>query len=167
MIHGLDNVIANAEANQVGERTSLGWREWIALPDFGIKRLKCKVDTGARTSALHAFYVETYADNGLARVRFGIHPRQARTDKEIHCDAPVLDQREVTDSGGHKELRVVICTPVALGKRTWPIELTLTNRDTMKFRMLLGRTALRGNYLVDPSASYLEGEPVGAEIQPA
>lgn len=136
-------------------RLCLGWREWLALPELGIDRLKCKVDTGARTSALHAFYVESYKDDAVTRVRFGIHPLQGRVGVEVHCDAVVFDEREVTDSGGNRERRIVIKTPVCVGGRTWPIEVTLTNRDTMTFRMLLGRTAIKGNYVVDPAASYL------------
>ena len=125
-------------------KTTLGWREWAALPDLGIEWIKCKVDTGARTSALRAFLVETYEAVEGRRVHFGIHPLQQRTDLELLCDAPVLDERLVTDSGGHRERRIVICTQIALGGETYPIELTLTDRDTMRFRMLLGRTAMRG-----------------------
>lgn len=159
MLHGLDNIMRDPVDVKTHGKLCLGWREWVALPDLGISRLKCKVDTGARTSALHAFYVETYTDGDLNRVRFGIHPLQNRTDKEVHCDAVVLDQREVTDSGGHRELRVVVQTHLVLGGTTWPVELTLTNRDSMKFRMLLGRKALEGKYIVDPAASYLSGKP--------
>ncbi len=166
MLHGLDNIMHDPASEETSGKLCIGWREWVALPDFGIKRLKCKVDTGARTSALHAFYVETYTQEALTRVRFGIHPLQDRTDKEVHCDAVVLDQREVSDSGGHRELRVVIQTPVVLGGTTRPIELTLTNRDSMKFRMLLGRTALKAKYVVDPSQSYLAGNPIRPKTRP-
>ncbi|MEJ2360736.1 MAG: ATP-dependent zinc protease [Gammaproteobacteria bacterium] len=138
------------------ERKILGWREWVAMPELGIELIKAKVDTGARTSSLHAFSVEEFSRQDQRYVRFGIHPFQKRIDVEIYCEAIVRDQRQVTDSGGHSELRYVIESTVRLGEMSWPIEITLTNRDSMGFRMLLGRTAIRGLYLVDPGASYLQ-----------
>lgn len=136
---------------------AIGWREWLSLPDLGIPHLKAKVDTGARTSALHACYVDPFRVRGVQMVRFGIHPLQRRTDIIIDCTAAVLDRRDVTDSGGHREMRYVIETLATLGAVTWPLELTLTNRDTMRFRMLLGRTAMEDRFMVVPSASYLHG----------
>ncbi len=138
---------------------TLGWREWVALPDLGIPRIKCKVDTGARSSALHAFYLEPFTDRGKQRIRFGIHPLQGRTDRECVCIADVLDQRMVTDSGGHREKRYVIETTVVVGDASWSIEITLTDRDTMRFRMLLGRTAINNKFVVNPASSYLAGKP--------
>lgn len=134
----------------------LGWREWIALPDLGIARVKAKIDTGARTSCLHAFYVDAFRRHGQGWVRFGVHPVQQNEDLVVHCEAQVHDQRQVVDSGGHREQRYVIQTRIQLFDFEQSIELTLTNRDTMRFRMLLGRTAIAAAGLyVDPASSYL------------
>ena len=134
----------------------LGWREWLALPELGIPAIKTKVDTGARTSALHAFFVEPFDAGGEQMVRFGVHPLQKRDDLELICEAPVKDYRQVSDSGGHREMRYVIESKVQLGDEWRSIEITLTNRDNMKFRMLLGRTAIAG-YRVAPDRSYMLG----------
>ena len=132
----------------------VGWREWVALPELGIEQIKAKVDTGARTSALHAFEVDSYQDKSGLRVRFLMHPLQNDLNKVVECDAAVIDERLVTDSGGHREKRLVIETMLRIANMAWPIEMTLTNRDTMKFRMLLGRTAMRRRILVNPAVSY-------------
>ena len=140
------------------EKMVLGWREWLGLPEIGLAEIKAKVDTGARTSCLHAFFVEPFERGGAQWVRFAIHPRQKDRGEEVRCEALVKDQRTVRDSGGHEEQRYVIETLITIGKREHRIEITLTDRDSMKFRFLLGRTAIRGHYLVDPERSYLQGK---------
>jgi hypothetical protein len=133
----------------------IGWREWCALPDLDIHELKCKVDTGARTSTLHAFDVEVMRRGSRDIVDFQVHPLQRNTKKVVRCQAELLEWRLVTDSGGNRTLRPVIKTSLQLGYSHKEIELTLTSRDEMGFRMLLGREALRGVWLVDPAKSYL------------
>lgn len=140
------------------ETTALvGWREWVSLPELGLNRIKCKVDTGARSSALHAFSIQPYSQQGEQWLRFGMHPHQYDRSIEQWCDARVHDEREVRDSGGHQSRRYFILTTVRIGKLSLPIELSLTSRDNMKFRMLLGRQALKSaGLLVDSAASYLQ-----------
>lgn len=142
---------------KLDNKTIVGWREWVSLPQLGIPAIKAKIDTGARTSALHAFALEPFLEDGIAKIRFGIHPLQKRNNLELYCVADILEQRIVSDSGGHREQRYVIRTPVVINSITWDIEMTLTNRDTMRFRMLLGRTAMQKRIVVDPSVSYATG----------
>ncbi len=137
----------------------LGWREWVALPELGIPWIKAKVDTGARTSALHAFALERFTADGRAKVRFLVHPFQHDDRTRVECVADIVEERVVSDSGGHRERRPVIHAMVMIGPEARTIEVTLTDRDTMRFRMLLGRTAMRGRYLVDPARSYLTRGP--------
>ncbi len=131
-----------------------GWREWAALPELGITALKVKVDTGALTSALHAIHVRLC---GHERVRFDVHPVQRRSEYTVSCEADLVGRRLVRSSSGHHEYRPVIRTAILLGGRQWSIDLTLTNRDSMGFRMLLGRRAMRRRLIVDPARSFACG----------
>lgn len=140
------------------ELLTLGWREWVSLPDLGLSYVKAKVDTGARTSAIHAFSVRTFSEDGRERVEFLVHPIQKDTDTVVTCLADVLDRRVVSDSGGHKEERIVIKTQLDIGGHAWPIEATLTARDDMLFRMLIGRTAINKRAVVNPARSYVVGK---------
>lgn len=142
----------------MAELQQLGWREWVAFPELDIPRIKAKVDTGARTSALHAFWTEDFERDGENWVRFGVHPQQKDLGEVVECEAPVLDRRIVRDSGGHEEMRYVIETTLSIGGSAQRVEVTLTDRDSMKFRVLVGRTAMRGRYLVDPGRSFLCGK---------
>lgn len=133
---------------------TLGWEEWVALPDLNLPALKAKVDTGARTSALHAFRIEIYGPAEHPMVHFGIHPIPSRDDVAVFASAPICDRREVTSSNGETELRPVVRTTLRIGERSWPIEVSLTNREAMSYRMLLGRQAISEDTLVDPSLSF-------------
>ncbi len=141
----------------------VGWREWLGLPALGMRYLKAKVDTGARSSALHVEWHELMLERGAPWVRFALRSSSVASSERI-CEAAILDRREVTDSGGHRTERIFIETEVELGGRRWRIETNLTNRRGMLFPMLLGRTAMAGRLLVDPSLSYVLGEPDPAEI---
>jgi hypothetical protein len=141
--------------------TVLGWREWAALPELGVGAIKAKLDTGARTSSLHAFGLTRFERDGTDIVRFEIHPHQRSDRDAIVVEAEVVDERWVRNSGGQRELRPVIETVVRMGGKRWRIELTLTRRDEMGFRMLLGRQALRRRALVDPGTSYRAGRKKG------
>ncbi|HET8849799.1 MAG TPA: ATP-dependent zinc protease [Marinobacter sp.] len=152
-------IIKTVQPMPADNKIALGWREWVALPDLDIRRIKAKVDTGARTSCLHTFRTEPYTQDGERWVRFWVHPVQHDMHQVVECNARVLDERTVSDSGGHKELRLAIETTLVVGDHRWPIEMTLTNRDSMRFRMLLGRTAMAGRSMIYPEASYLAGEP--------
>jgi hypothetical protein len=134
---------------------TIGWREWVVLPDLGVHLVKAKIDTGARSSALHAFDVEIRRRGHAQHVFFSLHPLQRDDRSVVHCSAPLADERWVTSSNGKKEMRPVIRTRVGILDALWDIELTLTSRDEMGFRMLLGREAIRGRYLVDPARSFL------------
>jgi hypothetical protein len=139
------------------QKPRIGWREWIAFPGFGVDRIKAKIDTGARTSVIHAYRIRKLDDADEPRVEFYLHPAQRRRIPEIHCVAQIADERTIKSSNGENETRYVIVTPIQLGDEIWPVELTLSNRDQMGFRALVGRTAIRERYLVDPGSSFLLG----------
>ena len=138
-------------------QTVIGWREWLALPDLGIPAIKAKIDTGARTSSLHAHFIEQFTSGGQQRVRFGVRPLRKKKALEFICEADLVDVRRVKDSGGHAEMRCFIRTEALLGNHSWSIDISLTSRQDMMFRMLLGRTALKDDFVVDPGRSYLTG----------
>ncbi len=135
-----------------------GWEEWIGLPDLGVPALRAKVDTGARTSALHAFDIETFGPIAKPKVRFTVHPIPGRDDLVIPCSAPIVDRREVTSSNGDKEMRYVISSTLEVSGQSWPIEITLTNRANMTNRMLLGRTALKDNISIVATERFQQPE---------
>jgi len=137
----------------------VGWREWVALPDWGVPHVKAKVDTGARTSSLHAFDLERFRRDGDEWVRFEIHPWQRSTADAVTAEARVVSTRDVKSSSGAVEHRPVVRTTIAIAGRPVIAEVTLTRRDEMGFRMLIGREALRRRFLVDPGASYAGGRP--------
>jgi len=133
----------------------IGWREWLALPDLGIEIVKAKVDTGARSSALHAYDYRPFRRGGRPFIRFKVHPVQRDASDSVEAEAEVIDERYVRNSGGGQELRWVVRTNVEMMGLKFPIEVTLTRRDAMGFRMLLGREAIRNRFVVDPGRSYL------------
>ncbi len=133
----------------------IGWRERLILPDLGISGIKAKIDTGARSSALHAFDIQLFTRGCQEMVKFKVHPYQRNTEDTVITEAELLEHRNVRSSTGHHQLRPVIKTIVKLGNQQWPIELTLTNRDVMGFRMLLGRQAVRQRFLVDSGKSFI------------
>ncbi len=158
--YGIEIVLIRSGLMKKTKSTSrqiIGWREWISLPDFGIDWIKAKIDTGARTSTLHAFDVEPVTVDGVRCVKFNVHPRQRHKKPEVECVAPLVEERAIKNSGGKTEMRYVIATRLRIGEWEQDIELTLTNRDEMTFRMLIGRAAIRKHYIVNPGASYRAG----------
>ncbi len=143
----------------------LGWQEWCALPTLRIPAIKAKVDTGAKTAALHASDIELFHRHSQSFVRFTIHPLPQIQTIQQRCTAPVVDQRLIRNSGGHKEMRYIIHTMIHLGTLSWDIEISLTNRDPMVFRMLLGRDALKGHSIVDPARILCQGKMKRSDIR--
>lgn len=146
-------------SNKPDELIVVGWREWIQIPELGIPYIKVKVDTGAKTSALHAKKIQTFKERGALWVSFEMMPLQGRSDVRVSCMSEVIDHRVVSDSGGHREKRYVIESNLIVGTHVFSCEITLTDRESMRFRMLLGREAMENRILVDPSKSYLMGHP--------
>lgn len=138
-----------------GRKSVIGWREFVSLPDFSVDRIKAKIDTGARSSAIHAWNIRLLENDGRLWISFDVHPVQRNNQCSISCVAPLVGRRLVTSSNGHREERLIVKTTLAVGPIRQPIELSLTNRDSMGFRLLLGRTAVRRHFIVDAGRSYL------------
>jgi len=157
MYHADD--LANANPGPPETLPISGWREWVGLPGLSIRSIKAKIDSGARSSCLHAFDMEMMEREGASWVRFAVHPIQRNDAKVVWCEAPVHDVRSVRSSNGEVSQRVVIRTLLSIFGRRWPIDLTLNNRDAMGFRMLIGREAVRGRFVIDSGGSYFAGRP--------
>lgn len=142
---------------------TIGWREWLELPDLGIPHVKAKIDTGARSSSLHAFELTTYKRGEVEYVRFKVHPIQRNTKNTVEVKARVLEYRRIRSSNGHSAMRPVVVTTVNWQGLSWPIEVTLTGRADMGFRMLLGREAVRGRFVVDTGSSFYGGRPLAVK----
>lgn len=140
------------------DRIVVGWREWLDLPELKTNDILAKVDTGAKTCALHTFYIDDFERDGKEWLRFGLHPNRHTDQIAVHCEAPLKEKRDVTDSGGHTENRYVIETELKVGEEVFRTEVTLTNRDNMRYRFLLGRNALRKRFVVDAAKSYRLGK---------
>ena len=149
----------------IATKTVVGWEEWVGLPQLGLPLIKAKVDTGAKTSAIHAENIKVFSKQGKKYVSFHINPIQKSTKIRVKCTAELVDRRYVTDSGGHREKRYVIRTPIIIGRKVYDIELTLSDRQTMVFRMLLGRQAMsKARLMVDPIKSCCLGKRSKEEV---
>ncbi len=147
------------------DKVIVGSEEWCAFPGLGIPAIKARVDSGAKTSALHAVNISPFIKDGDNWVKFDINPIQNNTKTVIHCEAPLVDKRIVKSSSGYREKRYVITAQIQIGDAHWDVEVTLTNRDSMGFRMLLGREAMSGRLLVDPEQKYLLGQPTYEKLK--
>ncbi|GJL85078.1 MAG: hypothetical protein DHS20C02_08530 [Micavibrio sp.] len=166
--HGVDNtslsLAGRGEAKKVPKlkKILIGWEEWCALPDLGLPAVKAKIDTGAKTSALHAENIEVFNRGGQDFVRFEIPPLKKKEDLVVTCEAPLADERAVISSNGEREKRFVINTQIEFAGKIFNAEVTLTSRHKMTFRMLLGRDALKkAQVAVDPAKSFVLGKPPG------
>lgn len=151
--------VSSASADEPSPPTVVGWREWVALPQADVDWVKAKIDTGARSSSIHAFDLEVFERDGQEWVRFSIHPWQRSDEDLAELTLPVLDRREVRSSNGQTEQRYAVAMDVRLAGRTITTVMTLSNRDEMGFRMLIGREALERGFLVDAATSYAGGRP--------
>jgi len=147
------------------EKKVIGWREWVCLPELGIKNIKAKIDTGARTSSLHAFDMKIKKTSHGEYVEFTVHPEQRNIKKTIKCKCKVVEYRSIKSSNGHSELRPVIISKLQILDEEFDIELTLTNRDTMGFRLLLGRECFRKKFLIDAGKSYFGKKMVKSKVK--
>lgn len=141
------------------DRLVVGWREWVSIPTLGIEWIKAKMDTGARTSAIDAENIKVFTDRGAPHVSFAVFAHQRKLLPAIACVAPIVDERKVTSSSGHQQRRYIIEIELKLAGESWPIEVSLAERDNLDFRMLLGRAAIRERCVVDPAHSFLTGLP--------
>lgn len=139
------------------QKKIIGSEEWIRIPELNIPAVKARIDSGAKTSTLHAYNMQTFEDNGKEYVRFDVHPVQHNRRISVRCKAELVGRRVIKSSSGDRQRRYVIKTPITLGGETWDIEVTLTNRDNMGYRMLIGREAMRGRYIVDPEQKFIFG----------
>lgn len=147
------------------DKMKIGWNEWCALPDLNLPAIKAKIDTGAKTSSLHAFDIHTVKRGERTFAHFQIHPIQHNDELIIECKALVIDERFIMSSSGHKEHRLVISTPITLGNNTWDIQITLSNRDPLSYRMLLGREAMEHRVIIDPSRKFQLGKITKQQLQ--
>lgn len=159
-------LMAKSDRKLTPPSKTIGWREWLTLPDLGVEAVKAKIDTGARTSSLHASHIRKFERDGKTWVRFDVHPLQKNSRICVHAEAEVLEFREIRSSSGHLDRRPVVVTTVTWNGESWPVEMTLSSRDKMGFRMLLGREAIRGRFAVDAGVSWYGGKPAASVRKP-
>lgn len=164
-MHGGEPSLYPIPAMPANRRKTIGWREWVQMPELGVPEIKAKVDTGADNASLHAFNIEVFDNDGLPHVRFEVHPRQRRAKPSILCTAPLVSQRKVKNPGGRREMRPVIRTSLVVGGEEIDALVNLTTRDEMTFRLLLGRQTIRGKFVVDPGRSYLWARPLKEQVR--
>jgi hypothetical protein len=145
------------------KRKTIGWREWVSMPELGVKEIKAKVDTGADNSSLHAFNIERFEDDEVPMVRFEVHPHQRKKKPTVQCEARIVGERIVKNPGGRTERRPIIRTKLVVAGEEFEALVNLTTRDEMTFRMLLGRRTVRKNFIIDPGRSYLGPRPTRTE----